>query len=130
MLTPRVRNSVMTWRRVRMRANEGGATMRRSDGGPAVTERWPAGATERDHDERRLINKPCLECRYFARETLAAKAAIAQLKGAELYGRPLDHIYGECRRRSPVVLESSTSHCRWPIVYADDWCGEWVSPFA
>jgi hypothetical protein len=107
-----------------------------TDGRPAVTDRSGGGSVAADADrtgfeaDGQALNRPCLECRYFARETPAAKAAVAQMKGGELYGRAPDHVYGECRRRSPVVLAGSTSHCRWPIVYHDDWCGDWVSRFA
>ena len=89
-----------------------------NDGRPAVTERSGGASVVADADQAsikgdgQMLNRPCLECRYFARETPAAKAAVAQMKGSELYGRAPEHVYGECRRRSPVVLAGATSHCR------------------
>lgn len=35
---------------------------------------------------------------------------------------------GECRRRSPVLLRKRGSDGCFPIMAADEWCGEWRAP--
>lgn len=39
---------------------------------------------------------------------------------------------GFCRRNAPVVFAEPNTHYTyrkafWPVVKADDWCGEWIS---
>ncbi len=73
------------------------------------------------------MNHTCQLCRYFAKDTQAARAVLAQAEENQMYGHRPDHVYGECRCHAPVIQAGFSSHSRWPVVYHDDWCGEWVS---
>ncbi len=48
------------------------------------------------------VKDTCAQCRFFQPDCVP-------------------QVPGQCRRHSPAVLSLRA----WPLVYQDDWCGEW-----
>jgi len=58
-----------------------------------------------------MVKDSCEGCRYF--------------KG--LPGEDEELVNGFCRKRSPQHPSPAFEQYRWPVVYKDDWCGEYES---
>jgi len=61
-----------------------------------------------------MTNKHCAHCRFFHFKGAAGEDAVAELKKEKPWGQ---WTASECRRFARAT--------GWPMVYGDDWCGEW-----
>lgn len=79
-----------------------------------------------------MYEKPkCLDCKFFCTDRTSREYA-----GRQLEGKLEGEADGECRRHAPVVvptlirsleIDKIVAHSFFPIVYDDDYCGEFKS---
>ena len=62
------------------------------------------------------MSRLCGGCRYFY-----------PVKTIDEWGSGAEAVEGECRRLPPQKNPTSGGYAEWPVVPAEDWCGEHVA---